>query len=221
MATLQLKVQGSRFVGHNGVKVKVFTPTHVDANGWNCYIDDNGNISCVAEQHYKGVRHTIKFSLKNNYVKLLLKKGDARPMPLKKYRLDQWPINGVIGLPAGYIDRRRAYFREEKFQEFLNKYGLTAVRNELASGIYDLQEKFCKGKCFYKEEIETTDGQTELIFNDVDKDENAEEGTFTVCRQVEVINATWVIKKVVKEGSTRRILYTSENPKEIPNLPKA
>ena len=220
MATLQLKVQGSRFVEHNGIEVKSFTPMYVDANGWKCYMNDNGNISCIAEQHYNGVRHTIKFNLKNNYVKLILKKGKDKPKVLKSYKLDKWPTDGVIGLPGGYIERRRAYFREGSFQEFLEKYALTAVRNEPAIGIYVLQEKFCNGESIYKEEVEITDGKAELIFNDVYKNENDEEGTFIIWRKVEVTNATWVIKKVMTEAKLHRILYTSENPKEITNLPK-
>lgn len=221
MATLQLKVQESRFVEHNDVDVKTFTPTYVEANGWKCYINDNGNIVCIAEQDYSGIRHKCKLELKKGYVKLILKKGFAmHPNVVKSYKLEAWPVDGVIGLPGGLILRRRPYFREEEFQAFLQEHGLSAVRHGEASVIYTLKEKLRGGEVSYREEIEASDGITELIFNDVLKRENDEEGTFTILRKVEVTNATWVIKKVVSGTGINRILYTTENPKKITNLPK-
>ena len=220
MATLQLKVQDSRFVEHNGVEVETFTPTYVEANGWKCYINDNRNIICIAEQDYSGIRYKSKIELKKGYVKLLLKKGTMHPKVLKSYKLEEWPVDGVIGLPGGHIAGRRPYFREEKFQKFLKENGLSAVRHGEASVIYTLKEKLRGGEVTYKEEIEASDGMSELIFNDIHKKEDDEEGTFTILRKVEVTNATWVIKKVVSGTNIHRILYTTENPNEITNLPK-
>ncbi|MBQ2835629.1 MAG: hypothetical protein IJE68_02190 [Clostridia bacterium] len=220
MATLQLKVQESRFVEHNGVEVRTFSPTYVEGNGWKCYIDDNGNIVCIAEQDYNKIRYKCKIELKKGYVKLLLKKGSMYPEVLKSYKLEVWPVDGVIGLPGGHISSSRPYFREEKFQGFLEEHGLSAVRHGEASVIYTLKEKLRKGEVTYREEIEASDGRTELIFNDIHKRENDEEGTFTILRKVEVTNATWVIKKVVSGTKINRILYTTENPREITNLPK-
>ena len=220
MATLQLVLKNSRFVEHNGVEVKIFTPTYVEANGWKCYIDEYGNIKCIAQQDYNGIRYKSKIELKKGYAKHHLKKGDTIPKVLKSYKFKVWPVDGVIGLPGGHIASRRPYFREEKFQEFLKEYGLSAVRNGAASAIYTLKEKFRNNQSDYKEEIEATDGQIELIFNDVRKSEDSEEGSFTILRKAEVTNATWVIKKVVKGTKINRILYTTENPKEMTNLPK-
>lgn len=220
MATLQLKVQKSRFVEHNGVEVKTFTPTYVEANGWKCYIKDNGNIVCIAEQDYSGIRYKSKIALKKGYVKLLLKKGFRHPKVLKSYKLEVWPVDGVIGLPGGHISSRRPYFRDEEFQKFLKEHELSAVRHGEASVIYTLKEKLRGGKVSYREEIEASDGRTELIFNDILKREKDEEGTFTILRKVEVTNATWVIKKVVSGTGINRILYTTENPNKITNLPK-
>ena len=71
----------------------------------------------------------------------------------------------------------------------------------------------------FKEEIENTDGQAELIFNDFE--EGDEKSITTIKREVQVTNASWVIKKVTQnEQETLRILYTLDSPEEIENLPK-
>ena len=219
MATLKLTVENSRFVNHNGVNVESFSPTYVEGNGWKCYIYNDGDISCVAEKHYKNVRHGIKLNIKKGWVKLSLKIGKESPKVLKSYKLESCTQDGVIGLPAGYIDKRKAYFRDADFQKFLDKYELTAVRYEAANGIYVLFEQIQDSGVIFKEEIENTDGQAELIFNDFE--EGDEKSITTIKREVQVTNASWVIKKVtLSEGRTLRILYTSDNPKEIMNLPK-
>lgn len=220
MATLQLVVKNSRFVEHNDVEVKTFTPTYVEANGWKCYINDNGNINCIADKISNDIRYKSKLEIKKGYVKIIDKKGDMRPRVLKSYRIKGWPVDGIIGLPEGGMNNKRPYFREEIFQEFLNDHGLSAVRCREASAIYTLKEKIRNNESDYKEEIEASDGQIEFIFNDVHKSEDSEEGAFTILRKVEVTNATWVIKKVVKGTKINRILYTTQNPKEIINLPK-
>ena len=218
MPTLQLKVKNSRFVEHNGVEVKIFTPTYVEANGWKCYLNDNGNITCIAEKTYDDIR--FKIEIKNGYLKISSKKGDMRSKILKSYRIKEWPVDGIIGLPRGYLDSIRPYFREEKFQEFLNDYGLSAVKCEEASTIYTLKERFCRGEITYKEEIEDSDGHIELISNDVHKAGDNEDGTLKILRKVQVTNATWVIKKVIKGTQISRILYTTKNPKQITDLPQ-
>ena len=218
MATLKIQVKDSRFVSYSGTEVNLFTSTKVNGNGWECNIDDNGNITCVAQQFYGDVRHTIKFNIKKSWIKLILKVGNQMPKVLKSYKLEGMQIDGVIGLPGGFIDKRRAYFRDAKFQEFLDEHELTAVRFESANTIYVLKEEFYNGESIYREEIDDTDGRVELIFNDVEKKQ--EDGRILVVRRVEVTSASWAIKKVVNGSRIQRILYTSENPKQIRNLPR-
>lgn len=220
MPTLKLTLKNSRFVAHNSVNVETFSPTYVLGNGWECHIDSEGTVYCFAERYYRNERHSIKLKIKDGWVKLLLKIGGNEPKALKSYKLDEWPTDGVIGLPGGFIDTRRAFFRENSFQELLDQYGLTAVRCEPANGVYVLLEKFHEGNSIFKEEIEATDGSRELIFNDVKYPDENEENTFTIHREVQVTNANWVIKKVTRDNGILRILYTTDNPKEISNLPK-
>lgn len=218
MPTLKITLKNSRFADHNGTNVQFFSPTYVEGNGWECYIDSDGTIVCIAERFYNRERHSIKFKIKDGNVKLLLKIGNNFPCALKSYKLDEWPVDGVIGLPGGYIDRRRAFFRKASFQLLLDELGLTSVRYEPANGIYVILEKFEKGNLIFKEEIEDTDGCKELVLNDIDTSD--EEETFTVRREIQVTDATWVIKKVTTQDKILRILYTMNDPKETKNLPK-
>jgi len=220
MATLKVKVKNSRFVDYNGVEVKLFTPTKVKGNGWECNIDENGNISCVAQQYYDGERHTMKLNIKNGRVKLLLKVGHQMPKVLKVYELEYDNTDGVIGLPSGHIDKRRAYFRDEKFQKFMDEHGLAAVNHESANGVFGLHEEFLEGESIFKEEIEDTDGTTETISKKIKEIPDNGENSFLIYQHIRVSHATWAIKKITKGMIVKRILYTSDNPKKILNLPK-
>ncbi len=110
MATLQIEFKGKKFVSHNGVNVEVATDTKIEGNGWIGEVDENGNFFFIATHYYKGVLHQLKFKIVNGYVKKILKIGDHMPKVVKSYKMPQWPIDGVIGLSAGYIDKRATYF---------------------------------------------------------------------------------------------------------------
>ena len=213
-------VKDSRFIDHNGVNVEVFTPTYIKGNGWECTMDEFGNISCISKRVYRNKHYTTKFNLKNRWVKLIRKINKERPRVLKSYQLGEvWPPEGVIGLSGACDETQRAYFRESKFQKFLDDNGLTAVYNDSANGTFALFETWQGEEILLKEEIEATDGTKELIYNDVKVSEDKK--ALTIERRVEVTNATWTIKKVEQaDGRFHRILYTTDNPKEILNLPK-
>lgn len=219
MATLRIEINDSRFVAHNGVNVETFSHNHVVGNGWECTLDERGNVSCIATQFYLGKRHQIKFNLKNGWVKLLLKINDEYPKALKSYKLNEWPVDGVIGLPDGYIDSRRAYFREANFQKFLEEKGISSVRCKNANGIYILMHEVIGEGTVLEEKIET-DGNYKFILNRVKTIEDSSENHFEVYQEVEVNDATWVIKTVMNRYTKLKILYTREDPKKIVGLPK-
>lgn len=220
MATLQIEFKDKKFVSHNGVNVKVATETHIEGNGWSGEVDEDGNFYFIATQYYQKKRHQLKFKITNGYVKKILKIGDDITKVLKSYRIKDWPINGVIGLSAGYIDKRVTYFRTADFQHFLDAYGITAVRCESASGIYNLMQKYDGHSIFLFESIET-DGKIEVISGDTEVDKEPEESIFDVNQMVEVTDASWVIKTVWRYSKiNNRILYTLDDPQEIVGLPK-
>lgn len=221
MATLQIEFKDKKFVSHNGVNVKVATKTHIEGNGWSGEVDEKGNFYFIATQYYQGKRHQLKFKIFNGYVKKLLKIGDGRPRVLKSYKLPNWPIDGVIGLSAGYIDKRVTYFRTADFQQFLDEYDITAVRCESANGIYNLLQKYDGlHSMFFSEGIES-DGTVKVISKDIKVDEESSAKSFDINVMTEVTDASWAIKTVWKYGELKhRILYTPDDPQEIIGLPK-
>lgn len=220
MATLQIEFKDKKFVSHNGVNVKLATSTHIEGNGWSGDVDENGNFYFIATQYYQGKRHQMKFKIANGYGKKILKIGDDIPKVLKSYRIQDWPINGIIGLSAGYIDKRVTYFRTADFQQFLDEYGITAVRYEAASGFYELKQRHDGRSIVYHESIET-DGKMKVISEDIEVDEESTLKPFAVNQRIEVTDASWVIKTVWKFGKfNNRILYTFDDPQQIVGLPK-
>lgn len=220
MATLKIQIKDSKFVSHNGVNIKRFEETYVEGNGWKCTISENGRLDCIATEFYRGERHQIKLKIDKGYSKVILKIGSERPKTLKSYLLETWPLDGVIILPTGYIDKRYPHFRNPDFQKFLDEYKISSVRNESPNKIFVTMEDYNGHAVVFKEEIET-DGELRVISEDVPVDEKSRENPFTIKRMLEVADATWVLKNVWKYGELKhRILFTLDNPKEIEGLPK-
>lgn len=209
MATLRLRIVDSKFVSHNGISVKTFGERYVNGNGWEATLSEEGKLECIALRYYEGILHMVKFKVQKGYARLILKIGEKRANVLKSFKLECWPANVVLGLPGGYIDKRRPYIRRESFQKFLDEYDISSVRNESPNGTYQLIREVENGKIIYDEAIET-DGNAKLVIED---DEN---GLY----RYEVTDASWVIKTVIREGNNIRILYTTDNPELIMNLPK-
>ena len=220
MSVLQIRVKDNKFILHNDVKVESFTHNCVIGNGWKCEIYPNGTITCIAAKTYFDVKRQMRFVIKNRYAKLMLKIGNSPETTIKSYRLNQWPLDGVLRLSSGYIDKRKAYFREIEFQDFLDEYGITAVRYESANAVYKLTRKILQGNTVFEEKIET-DGKKEIIFNEVKYPEGSREWALTECKLVELTEATWAIKTSIRSGKIeQRILYTMEKPQEIVGLSK-
>ncbi len=220
MATLQVKIQNGKFVSSNGVNVEVFTDKHITANGWIGYIDEKGNVDFFANRFYGGVRHKIKFEIVDGVVKKWLKVGDKPPKMLKVYKLEKWPDDGTIVISNGELNQRVAFFRTASFQKFLDEYQITAVRSEVANGIYYLLEEHNGYVLTFRETIET-DGKYEILSRDVDLDETTVEKPFSIYETAEITDASWVIKTIWKLGKVKhRILYTLDEPQEIIGLPK-
>lgn len=218
MATLRIKFQDGKFVSHNGVAIEKFTPNYVKGNGWNCQVNENGDFYCVVREERYGKIHQLKFCSSKGRIKLALRIGDGESQILKTYKLDKWPTNGVIGLPSGFIDNRRPYFRYEEFQDFLDVYSITSVRRELSEGLYQLDKKVCESEIIKEEKIET-DGHIDFLQGDVFKCKD--ENSFIERTNAMVSDATWVVKYTYIKGiRTQKILITWRNPKKIEGLPK-
>ena len=200
---------------HNVVSA---TPEEIVGNGWECKTDEKGNITFVSVQYVKGVRYQLKFKIVDGFVKKILKIGDDKPVVLKAYILEKWPIDGVIGLGSGAIKNRTTYFRTQEFQDFLDKYGITAVRFESPNNIHSVVKINKEGFYTLHESIKT-DGNSETIDQNLQIDSANQ--NIILQQKIKVTNATWVVKTVLKGGKlTNKILFTTAKPQELRNLPK-
>lgn len=224
MAILQIELKNGKFASHNGVNVEVATDYYIKGNDWIGEINENGNVFFKAVHCYgKGVRHQLKFKIVNGCVKTILTVGNKKPKILKTYKLEQWPIDGTIGLTSGYIDERLAYFRNADFQCFLDEHGITAVRHESANGIFNLIQKHDGiHRVFFSEYLESDGTIKELSRDVVEYGEGYNEyKPFNILNMMEVSDASWTIRTVWKYGKiSNRILYTLDDPQKIVGLPK-
>lgn len=217
MATLKIRLSNGRFVSHNGTNVEEFSERHVIGNGWECYLNEKGEFTCFSIENYSGIRHKIRFTVKNGYIKTTLKIGDEPSFILKLYRDEEWPTDGIIGLPFGRLNGNRPYFRNASFQDFLDKNGITAVRYGEACDVFELEKKIIDSETVIDEKI-YTDGEieTEKVWLWYSNSH-----TTVIHRKEKVSNATWVIVENTYKGvQNNRILITLKNPREIVDLPK-
>ena len=220
MGTLQIEIRDGKFFSYRGVNVEVVDDTHIEGNGWVGDIDEKGDFAFIATNFYNGERHQLKFRSKDGYIKKLLKIGDGRPRVLKSYKIKECPVNCIIGLSSGYIDNRVCYFRKSSFQKFLDENEMTGVRHESPNTIYRLISEHNGQALIFNEGIET-DGNYKLLPTPSGWDEKSELGENIMLYMMEVVEASWVIKTVWKNGQIKdRILYTLDNPLEIEGLPK-
>lgn len=217
MATLKIRLRNGKFVSHNGKNVEEFSEKHVIGNGWEGYINEKGEFTCFYNEDCSGVRHKTRFYVRNGVIKTTLKIGENEPIILKKYRPEEWPTDGIIGLPFGRMNGNRPYFRSEEFQNFLDEYGITAVRYDMPCDVFEMEKKIINSEIVTDEKI-YTDGEIEtekvwLRYSSKD--------TTVVHRKEKVSNATWVIVETIYKGvKSNKILITLGNPKEIVDLPK-
>lgn len=147
MATTKLTIKNGKIEGSNDVYVHEIKPYYCRANGWDVYINSKKNIIyCEKKREYSDGEHVKK-----------------KIFPLE---------DGVLGLSGGYVDDSYAYFRSEKFQNFLSKYGITAVArlsklNTDSDGdgyLVDAREAhYGGGKCHTNI---YTDGEIEMVEQD-------------------------------------------------------
>ena len=209
MSTLRIRIVDSKFVSHNGVNLKTFEERYVNGNGWEATLSEDGNLECIAHRCYEGVLHLVKFKIKKGYVRLILKVGEKHGTVLRSFKLEHWPANVVLGLPGGYIDNRRPYVRRKEFQDFLDKYDISSVRFESPNGTYMLIREVKNGKVIFNESIET-DGNAKIVIKDDEKG----------IHRYEVTDASWVIKTIEKDCKRTRVLYTTDDPSMLENLPE-
>lgn len=126
-----------------GVKFEIFIPKYLLVNGWECQVQNNGVIKCTAKELCIDGVHSMRYTLyQNGFAKLTLKTPNEPLRVIKMgFVVKKGEIfgNGTLGLSDGFIDNRYTFFREESFQKFLCKYGITAVLHEEPNRIFFLR----------------------------------------------------------------------------------
>ena len=171
--------------------------------------------------------HSIRYTIyPNGFAKLTLKVPNEPVREMKLgFVVKKGEVfgNGVLGLSDGFIDHRYAFFREENFQKFLRKYGITAVLHEDPNRIFCLKNGESENNSFYMKLW--TDGfpisigtQKELLNSFGKKFQG-------VVECVSINDAKWTLtRRVIKSGNKEIVsmnLFTLErNIDVLKGLPK-
>lgn len=114
-------------------------PTYIIINGWECRVTPNkGALCCTSSRGYSdGVHEMIYLVYPDGWNKQMLITPSGTKVLRKGYLVPKGtPVEGIVGLSAGMIDRRYVYFRSAEFQNLLDSAGVTAVKHEDPNGTY-------------------------------------------------------------------------------------
>ena len=131
--------------------------------------------------------------------------------------------NGVLGLSDGFIDHRYTFFREESFQKFLCKYGITAVLHEDPNRIFCLRNGESEDNSYYMNLW--TDGHFASIGNQTELLNSFGKRFQGVVECISVNDANWALtRRLIKSGDKEVLsmnLFTFErNLDMLVGLPK-
>ena len=196
MATAQIIIKNGFFANAVGRNIDEVTPTYALLNGWKCFVNEDGSIECWSVREYSDGKHSMRYFINPlGFAKLTLKKPWEPIKTLKKgyvIRRGQKLSDGILGLAGDHIDYRYAYFRDSSFQDFLDEYGITAVKHEDPNRLYRILTY-----AYGEESSLVTDGTKEGVWTEFD-------GMW-----YQVTGATWVLYQIKKvSGKYSCILYT-------------
>lgn len=205
-------------------------PTHITINGWDCRITPNkGALCCTSSKEYSdGMHEMIYLVYPDGWNKQMLITPKGTKVLRKGYLVPKGTaVEGVIGLSAGYIDKRYVYFRAAEFQRLLDFAGVTAVKKQNPNGTYTGHDVYSgEGRGTFKI---VTDGK--IIRDDFKEDERVREAFNTPpgnphlydgFTTYEVSGASWVVDKTHIDWRDQHyhanILYTLR--KDVQNVLK-
>ena len=180
-------------VNTNGTYVEILKPFYAKANGWEVFINVKKNIVyCEKVRQY-------------SY-------GEAKKK--KIFKLE----DGLLGLSGGRVEESYAYFRSEKFQNFLSKYKITAVSKLKEDFRFIIRNaNYGAGKCdswFWTDgkaiRLGIDSGRTEVWKEQFSGTQAYEDDTHFKLKNASFV----VIEQTQHEGDAHnhsKILYTNEN----------
>lgn len=222
MATLQIRIRNGEFISTNSVGIKSEEKQKIKGNGWNCRINEVGEVICSGAFYLRGKKYWIKFALlEDGYSELTVTQmGKAGNGTKIREKIKTFPLDGTIYLPVNYNATSRPFFRETiDLDNFLKKHGLTAVLDVNPNGKYRLIQKRDGSNITYEDEI-TSNGTEKIQFKgqEIDKSNTQKIAIFA---EAQVTEATWVVRTTKKNGEiAKRILCTKVAPEKIEGLPK-
>lgn len=222
-----ITIKNGLFEKCNGVKLEIFSSKFLMVNGWECEVQNNGVIKCTAKKLCIDGIHSMRYTLyQNGFGKLTLKLPNEPVRVIKMgfvVKKGESFGNGVLGLSDGFIDHRYTFFREESFQKFLCKYGITAVIHEDPNRIFFLRNGESEDNSYYMNLW--TDGSPISIGNQNEMLNSFGKKFQGVVECISVNDAKWVLtRRVIKSGDKEIVsmnLFTFEkNLDLLKGLPK-
>lgn len=227
MAVVNIIIKNGLFEKCSGTKLELFSSKFVIVNGWECEVQNNGVIKCTAKELCIDGIHSMRYTLyQNGFAKLTLKTPNEPVRVIKMgfvVKKGESFGNGVLGLSDGFIDHRYTFFREESFQKFLCKYGITAVLHEDPNRIFCLKSGESDDN-LYSMNL-WTDGRAVLIGNQKEVLNSFGKRFPGLVECVSVNDANWVLtRRLIKSGDKEVLsmnLFTFErNLDLLVGLPK-
>lgn len=227
MAVVNITIKNGLFEKCNRVKLEIFSSKFLSVNGWECEVQNNGVIKCTAKELCIDGSHSMRYTIyQNGFAKLTLKTPNEPVKVIKMgfvVKKGESFGNGVLGLSDGFIDHRYTFFREESFQKFLCKYGITAVLHEDSNRIFCLRNGESEDNSYYMNLW--TDGHSASIGKQEEVLNSFGKRFQGVVECVSVNDANWVlIRRLIKSGDKEVLsmnLFTLErNLDMLVGLPK-
>lgn len=231
---LEITLKNGLFEKTNGVNVCEFSETCVNANGWECFIKEDGRIVCRVVKGKEELRYTI---LKSGYSRMTYQKDDEPIKTIKEgYVISRGESinNGVIFLSDGEIKELHTFFRSEALHKFHLEYGIARIKKVDPNIQYFVKNAHCRRE---NENDEINSGVFSELLTDGKANKIAEIWTdteklnekFPGCdvseleEMIEIEGATWVIQHVRRwrgdEVKEYRILYSRVDFNEL-NIPE-
>ena len=222
-----ITIKNGLFEKCNGVKLEIFSSKFLMVNGWECEVQNNGVIKCTAKGLCIDGIHSMRYTLyQNGFGKLTLKLPNE-PVKIIKMgfvvKKGESFGNGLLGLSDGFIDHRYTFFREESFQKFLCKYGITAVIHEEPNRIFCLKNGESEDNSYYMNLW--TDGHAISIGNQEEWLNSFGKKFPGLVECISVNDANWALtRRLIKSGDKEIVsmnLFTFEkNLDLLKGLPK-
>lgn len=222
-----ITIKNGLFEKCNGVKLEIFSSKFLMVNDWECQVQNNGVIKCTAKELCIDGIHSMRYTIYPNGFSKLTLKIPHEPVKVIKMgfvvKKGESFGNGVLGLSDGFIDHRYTFFREQSFQKFLCKYGITAVIHEEPNRIFCLRNGESEDNSYYMNLW--TDGHFASIGNQTELLNSFGKKFPGLVECISVNDAKWVLtRRVIKSGDKEILsmnLFTFERDLDmLVGLPK-